>query len=247
MPGGDGVEELAGDDGSGEAGLGPVEGVLGAVAGKTLGGCHAAAAADDALVAGDADVHLGGEAVGEEAGHGEPAAGVEQDADGVFDGGELDAFDRAGVGAFEGAGVLEVVGGGGALGDRRGEGEADGGVGGQALGFERLAAGVGDLGELKAVVELEDGAGQVFERGEGDVGGGGEVVDGGVEVGGDDVAGDLHLRTGRARPKRSLRGGRAGSRAQTGCERGSKSPRKSATCRRRSSNQYMVLPSDLMR
>ena len=28
----------------------------------------------------DADVHLGGEAVGEEAGHGEPAAGVEQDA-----------------------------------------------------------------------------------------------------------------------------------------------------------------------
>ena len=69
------------------------------------------------VVAGDADVHLGGEAVGEEAGHGKPAAGVEQDADGVGDGGELDAFDGAGVGAFESAGVLEVEGGGGAFGE----------------------------------------------------------------------------------------------------------------------------------
>ena len=32
-------------------------------------------------------------------GHGEPAAGVEEDGDGVGYGGELDAFDRAGVGA----------------------------------------------------------------------------------------------------------------------------------------------------
>ena len=100
MPDGDGVEELAGDDGAGEAGLGPVEGVLGAVAGQALLCGDAAAAADDALAGGDADVHLGGEAVGEEAGHGEPAAGVEQDADGVGDRGELDAFDRAGVGAL---------------------------------------------------------------------------------------------------------------------------------------------------
>ncbi len=85
IAGGDGVDELARDDGAGEAGLGPVEGVLGAVAGDALCGCNAAAAANDALIAGDADVHLGGEAVGEEADHGEPAAGIEQDADGVFD------------------------------------------------------------------------------------------------------------------------------------------------------------------
>ncbi len=113
--GGDGLEELAGDDGSGEVGLGPLEGELGAVAGKALLGGDSAAAADDALVAGDADVHLGGEAVGEEAGHGEPAAGVEEDADGVFYGGELDAFDGTGVCALQGAGVLKVVGGGGRL------------------------------------------------------------------------------------------------------------------------------------
>ncbi len=112
VAGDDGLDELAGDDGAGEAGLGPLEGVLGAVAGEALCGGDSAAGADDAIVGGDADVHLGGEAVGEEAGHGEPAAGVEEDADGVFDGGELDAFDGAGVGAFEGAGVLEVIGGG---------------------------------------------------------------------------------------------------------------------------------------
>ena len=133
VAGGDGVEELAGDDGSGEAGLGPFEGELGAVAGKALLRRDTAAAADDALIAGHADVHLGGEAVGEEAGHGEPAAGVEQDADGVFDRGQLDAFDRAGVGALQRAGVLEVLGRGGALGQRRGEGEAHGAVVGQAL------------------------------------------------------------------------------------------------------------------
>ena len=130
-------EELAGDDGAGKAGLGPVEAVFGAVAGERslrLARCRCRRR----LVGGDADVHLGGEAVGEEAGHGEPAAGVEQDADGVGDGGELDAFDGAGVGAVEGAGVLEVEGGGGALGDGVGEGDADGGVGGEALGVERL-------------------------------------------------------------------------------------------------------------
>ena len=66
------------------------------------------AAADDALVGGDADVDLGGEAVGVEAGHGEPAAGIEQDADGVVDGGELDAVRPGWCRRLEGAGVFEV-------------------------------------------------------------------------------------------------------------------------------------------
>ena len=35
------------------------------------------------------------------------------------------------------------------------------------------------LGDLEAVVQLEGGGGEVFERGEGDVGGGGEAVGGG--------------------------------------------------------------------
>ncbi len=162
----------------------------------------AAAAADDALIAGDADVHLGGEAVGEEAGHGEPAAGVEQDADGIFDGGQLDAFDGAGVGAFQSTGVLEVVGGGGALGHGCGQGEADGGVVGQALVLQRLALLVGRLGDLQAVVQLEGGIGQLFERGEGDIGGRGQAVHCRVEVGVDDVAGDLHLHPDGRSPRR---------------------------------------------
>ena len=53
---------------------------------------------------------------------------------------------------------------------------------------------VGELGDVEAVVELEGGGGEVFERGEGDVGGGGELAGRGVEVGGDDVAGDIELR-----------------------------------------------------
>ena len=57
-----------------------------------------------------------------------------------------------------------------------GEGEADGGVGGEAFGVEGvLSVASVTLGDVEAVVELEGGGGEVFERGEGDVGGGGEA------------------------------------------------------------------------
>src|ERR1700733_4158171 len=184
-----GIEEFAGDDRSGEAGLGPFEGVLGAVAGDALGGGDSAAGADDALIAGDADAHLGGE----EAGHGKPAARIEKDADGIGYGGEFDALDGAGIGVFEGAGVFDVIGGGGAFGQGIDEGEADGVVVGQTFGFERLAFGVGGFGDLEAVVQLEGGGGEVFEGGEVDVNRGGEAIYGRVEVGRDDVAVDLKL------------------------------------------------------
>jgi hypothetical protein len=54
----------------------------------------------------------------------------------------------------------------------------DGGVGGEALGVDGGAGAFAELGDVEAVVELEDGLGEVFKRGEGDVGGGGEVVRG---------------------------------------------------------------------
>ena len=41
--------------------------------------------------------------------HREPAAGVKQDADGVVDGGQFDAFDRAGVGALKRAASTQSV------------------------------------------------------------------------------------------------------------------------------------------
>jgi hypothetical protein len=69
-----------------------------------------------------------------------------------------------------------------------------GGVGGDSLGVKSSAGGVGELGDVEAVVELEDGLGEVLERGEGDVGGGGKVVGGGIDFGVDDVAGDVELR-----------------------------------------------------
>ena len=204
-PGGsDGREEFTGYDGAGEAGFRPDEAELvSSVRQRFLGGRPAT---DCGFIGGDADVHLGGEAVGEETGHREPAAGVEQDADGVGYGGEFDAFDGAGLGAYERAGVLEVEGGGGAFGERGEQRDVDGGVGGEALGVECRAFAVREFGDAEAVVELEGGGGEVFEGGEGDVGGGGEPVDGGVEIGGDDVAGDVELRAG-GRGRRGPPGG----------------------------------------
>src|SRR5579871_6544250 len=101
VAGGDRVDEFARNNGSGETGFSPIEGVLGAVAGDALCSCNAAAAADDALVTGHADVHLRSEAVGKETHHGKPATRVEKNADGIFDRGELDTFNRAGVGSLE--------------------------------------------------------------------------------------------------------------------------------------------------
>ena len=139
-------------------------------------------------------MHLGGEAVGVEAGlgHGEPAAGIEQDGDGVGYGDELDAFDGAGFDGG-GAGVVEGPGDGGALGDGVGEGDADGVLGAEALGGEGLVFGVGNAGDGEAVVEFEGGGVEIDERGEGDDGRGGEFFVRGVEVGLDVVGGNFEL------------------------------------------------------
>jgi len=81
---------------------------------------------------------------------------------------------------------------GGAAGEDGGGGDADVGVGDVALGVEGGDA-VGDVGDLEAVVEAEDDYVEVVECGEGDGGGGGEFSGGGVEIGVDDVAGDVDL------------------------------------------------------
>ena len=156
------------------------------------------AGGDDPFVGGDADVHVGGEAVGVKAGlrHGEPAAGVEQDGDGVGDLDELDAFYGAGVDGRD-AGVGEGPGGGGAFGDGVGEGDADGVLRGEALGGEGVVLGVGDAGDVEAVVELEGGGVEIFKRGEGDLRGGGKGSCGGDEIGRNDVAADVELRARR--------------------------------------------------
>ena len=108
--GGDGRQIAAGNDGSGKAGLGPIEVVLvaGLAAGEGDGlGGAGGAAGEDAHPLRDADMDFGGEAVGHEAGGGKPAGGVEQVADGFLDGGELEAFDGAVFVAGDGAVVDE--------------------------------------------------------------------------------------------------------------------------------------------
>lgn len=87
-----------------------------------------------------------------------------------------------------------MKGGAGTLRDRCREREANGAVVREPLGFERVALGVGDLGNLQTVVQFEGRGGEIFECGEGDVRGGAEAVDRRVEVGADEIASDLELR-----------------------------------------------------
>ena len=135
-------------------------------------------------------MHLGGEAVGHVAGGGKPAGGIEQIGDGLLDGGELEAFDGAVFVAGDDAFVFKGPVGGLAGDEGRGRCDADGAVG-EALAGEQLAGFVGDLGDLERGMKAEADLVGVLGRGEGDLGLGGEVVGGGVELGVDDVAGDV--------------------------------------------------------
>ena len=136
----------------GKPGLVPVEVEL--VAGLAVGegdrdARSLCAAGKDPHALRDADVHLGGEAIGHEAGGGEPARGIEQVGDGLLDGGQLEAFDGAVFAAGDDAVVLEGPVSGLAGSEGGGRGDANGAVGG-ALASEHLAGVVGDLGDLQA-------------------------------------------------------------------------------------------------
>jgi hypothetical protein len=153
------------------------------------------AAGEDAHALRDADVQFGGEAVGHEAGGGEPAGGIKQVADGFLDGGELEPFDRAVFVASDDAVVDEGPVGRLAVNEGRAGGNADGAVCG-ALGFEQFAGIVGDFGDFERGMEAEGDHVEVGGRGKGDLGGGREVVRSGIELGVNDVAGDVERGAG---------------------------------------------------
>src|SRR5579864_2958815 len=94
---GDWRKELAGDDGAGEAGLGPVKDELCLAA--RCGVLTGDAAADDVLAGGNGDVNLSGKAVGVKARErdGEPTARIEKDAYRIGDVDEVDDVNRTGV------------------------------------------------------------------------------------------------------------------------------------------------------
>ena len=75
-------------------------------------------------------MHLGGEAVGHVAGGGEPARGVKQIADGLLNGGQLEAFDGSVFVAGDGAVVDEGPVAGLAGDEWSSRGDANGAVGG---------------------------------------------------------------------------------------------------------------------
>ena len=106
----DGADKAAGDDGSGKAGLVPVEVEL--VARFAVGEGDRVrrslcAAGENLHALRDANMKLSGEAIGHEARGREPARGIEEVGDGLLDGGELEAFDGAVFGTGDRAVVLE--------------------------------------------------------------------------------------------------------------------------------------------
>ncbi len=191
-----GAEVAAGDDGAGKAGLIPleIELVAGLAAGERDGvGGALLAAGEDLHALGNTDVDLGGEAVGQVAGHGEPAGGIEEVGDGLLNGSELEAFDGAVFLACDDAVVLEGPVLGLSLDDGRDGCDADGAVG-EALAGEELAGIVGNLGDFEGGMEAEADVGGVVGGGEGDNGGGGKGVGGGVDFSVDVVGGDVEAR-----------------------------------------------------
>ena len=169
---------------------------------STIGNRHLAAADGD-HVGRDRDADGRGEAVDPVGVHGKPAAGVEQVGGVVTDRGQLQALHRTFVGGVEDAFVLEGHGGRGILGQAGGQGDAHGRVLGNALGRERLARGVGDLGEAQGVVQLEGRDAEVVEGGELHHGAGADLMAVRIQVGVnlvvvDAQAGFLH-RPGRQR------------------------------------------------
>ena len=140
-------------------------------------------------------MQFGGEAVGHEAGHGKPAGRIEQIADGLLNGGELEPFDGTVFVAGDDAVVNEGPVSGLAVGEGRVGGDADGAVGG-ALALEQLAGIVGDLGDLERGMEAEGDDVEVGGGGKADLGRRGKVVRRSVELGVNHVARDVKCRTG---------------------------------------------------
>ncbi len=93
--------------------------------------------------------------------------------------------------------------------ERRVGGHADGAVG-RALGFEQFAGVVGDFGDLERGMEAEVDHVEVGRRGKADLAVAVRWCVGGVQLGVDDVAGDVErraLRSARPRGARRLRRG----------------------------------------
>ncbi len=141
------------------------------------------------------------------AGDGEPARGVEQVGDGFLNGGELEAFDGAVFGAGDDAVIIEgpvmmtcplVKGVAGAT---RMVPSAERSP---VRGFAGL---VGDFVDFQRGVKAEGDELHVFRGGEGDLSFGGEVMGCGVDLGVDDIAGDVERGPlGSLRCKRRRRG-----------------------------------------
>ena len=130
-------------------------------------------AAEDGIAHGHRHLHIGAEAVGGIAAHGEPAGRIQQERKIRVDGGELDAVDRRILLAVERAVVSETHGGEFALDQRLIELHPDGEILLVAGGLQLLALVVHHAPQSQCVVQLEGGRGDAFIQREEVQGGGG--------------------------------------------------------------------------
>jgi hypothetical protein len=215
--GGEGAEIASGDDGARESGFVPVEVELIAwfAAGERNGlGCPLGTAGENFHALRDLDVQLRGEAIGHEAGGGEPACRVEQICDRLLNRSELEAFDRAVLIAGDNAFVVECPVVGLASGEGFGGGDANGAVG-ETLTGEQLAGVVGNFVDLESGMKAEADLVGAFGRGEGDLGLGSDVMGGRVKLGVDDVAGDIECGALSALSREGHGGEQGGDQGQT--------------------------------
>jgi len=143
-------------------------------------------------------MHLGGEAVGQVAGHGKPARRIEQVSNRLLNRGQLEPLDRAVLVAGNRALVLERPVRYLALGNGRGRGYADGPVR-RPLAGEQLPGLIRNPGDLQRRMKAEVDHLGVLRRGKADHRLGRQVVRGRIQFGVDGVTGD-----GQRGPLRAL-------------------------------------------
>ena len=106
----------------------------------------------------------GGKAVDPVGVYRKPAAGVQEITSVIVDRGQLQSLHRAFVRGIEHALVLERQGGAGIFGDACRQGNADGGILGNALSGKRFIVGVGHLRQTQRIVKFESCHAQIVER-----------------------------------------------------------------------------------
>ena len=193
-------QELAGNDRSRKARLGPRKAVLRPPVRQRL--LSLRSAAHRRVVLRHAHVDICGEAVGPEPSHREPPPRIQQNTDRVRNRRQFDALHRARIRTGQRARVLEVIDVARALRHRRRKRDPNAGGCAQPLGVESVAGFIGQLRDVQTVVQFKAGGGQILQGREGYIRRSRQLASGRIYFSRNDIAGDVQLL-----PNRRCRGG----------------------------------------